>query len=212
MRKFFSNFVRARNSEYRGRIFTTNYDVLLYWVVVEHQRQLNCWDGFAGADAPNRDYKWHERWMTEDRRHPLVWNIHGGLHIYEDHDQTLDTYKLNGQAPSANSLVDMIRQLMERGSQPLLVSENSSVKKLAFIKRHAYLHMALKKFWLICRSANDALFTFGHSLSQFDAHIIDLIGHGAIPKVYIGVHGPEAARRATDGSRYASRQTDPLSR
>lgn len=65
----------APERERRGRIFTTNYDLLLYWVMVRHSEDLRCDDGFRGTRVLT--------WDAERTAGQSLFFLHGGLHLYE---------------------------------------------------------------------------------------------------------------------------------
>jgi hypothetical protein len=166
----------APERQLRGRIFTTNYDLLLYWVMVRHAQELRCDDGFRGP-APLR---WNPALLAGQS----LFFLHGGLHLYESDDRV---HKLNFR-PDA-SLLDQIRVRLDADEQPLFVSEGSSEQKLLRIAESEYLRTAHKAFGTATRNRQCALFTVGHALGDQDRHITDAIGRGRVPTIYIGAHG-----------------------
>jgi hypothetical protein len=58
--------------EKRGVVFTANYDLLLYWVVVRHSAALGCHDGFD-----------QEGYWSGTPSGAQVFYLHGGLHLFE---------------------------------------------------------------------------------------------------------------------------------
>ncbi|MBU1325757.1 MAG: DUF4917 family protein [Alphaproteobacteria bacterium] len=68
---FISNF---------SRVFTLNYDLLLYWVNLERGRLF---DGFGlGARTPDRRFQG----PFKEGAHCDIFNLHGGLHLFAGDD------------------------------------------------------------------------------------------------------------------------------
>lgn len=165
----------APERDRRGRVFTTNYDLLLYWVMVRHSEDLRCDDGFRGRLLT---------WNAERVPGQSLFFLHGGLHLYEANGE-LRKLQFRQNA----SLLDQIRTRLEADEEPLFVSEGSSVQKLQRIAESEYLRTAHRAFRRACRGRESVLFTIGHALGEQDRHITDAIGLGRISRVYIGAYG-----------------------
>jgi hypothetical protein len=137
-------------------VYTTNYDMLLYWVVMNAERDF-------------KDFLWFKRFDPSDAH---VWGdvtkilfLHGALHLYHDiagqtvkksHDE--DYGNILGQFYSDPNLI------------PLFVSEGDWKDKLRSIRRNDYLSFA---YWKLAFHRGPMV-VFGHSLAeQFDKHILD---------------------------------------
>jgi hypothetical protein len=208
-RAFLVHFVgKTRDSrssagkDYRGCIYTINYDLLLYWVllhdqvicfnagnpaasIIEEAEELEHDDGFRAPDLqPDAPFVAWEAEGAADGQN--IHFLHGGLHLYENGP---DLQKICWERSGGIPLVDQIRQALGEGKFPLFVSEGDSESKLTRIRHSGYLLRSLKSFAGICRSPNASLFIFGHSLAANDEHILRQIERGRIGGLYISLHG-----------------------
>jgi hypothetical protein len=87
--------------------------------------------------------------------------------------------------PHRVPLVDQIRDALNEGLYPRVVTEGTSEEKLAAILHSAYLHKALRSL----ASCKGALFIHGHSLADNDAHILSAIIEGGYGALYVSLHG-----------------------
>ena len=120
-------------------IYTTNYDLLMYWVI--------------NATPPPGQLRLTERFKDgfgRDGAGPLVWSggaaqnttyLHGALHFVAD---GLAVKKLEWQ-PNLSNLLGEIRKVLDDGQSPLFVTEGNSSRKLRKIREHLYLEQALQK-------------------------------------------------------------------
>ena len=184
--RFLEQFAGVAREPFRGRVFTTNYDLLLYWVLMQRQTRLKLYDGFDNSGV------WHEGLIGTT----FVFYLHGALHHYEEDIGRLRPdmrqYKLLWR--DGENLPTQVRRHIATGYFPVFVSEGSSPEKRKSIRANPYLRRVTKAFTKHCAEAG-ALFTFGHSLSDVDEHITDILGAGNAA-VYLGVHKP-----TNDGSR-----------
>jgi len=137
--------------------FTLNYDRLLYWALLqEFEPAINHNDGFS-SDADDEDAPWVV-WNDYRQDGQTVYFVHGGLHLYAQ-GATLRklTFSRTGIA-----LVDQIRDQLDDGALPLIVTEGSSEEKHAAILHHAYLAKSLRSL----TSRSGSLFVHGHSLDD----------------------------------------------
>lgn len=188
-RQFLSHFIDSR-------IFTLNYDVLLYWTLMHEdvdELDLKCDDGFrAPEDDPEAPY------VTWQESHsPSVYFLHGALHLF-DAGHELQKYTWSR---TDIPIVDQIRAALDEDRFPLFVSEGHSTAKLTKIMHSAYLHKAVRSL----ESIQHNLFIFGHSLDESDDHILRLIEHGRVSKLFVSIYGdadanrnPAIIRRATE--------------
>jgi len=165
-----------------GKIFTLNYDVLLYWAMMHEDEEIDnlgkmCDDGFrAPEDDPEAAY------VTWQETHsPSVYYLHGALHLFDaGHELQKYTWSRTELA-----IVDQIRAALDDNRYPLFVSEGNSTAKLTKIMHSAYLHKALRSF----ESITGNLFIFGHSLAENDNHILNLIEHGKVSQLFVSIYG-----------------------
>lgn len=180
-RAFLSNF---------ERIYTVNYDMLLYWTVMhEGDEEVPTNDGFTDSDDRDAEYVVWEPYR-EFRRQRLFF-LHGGLHLY---DHGFEISKITWSRTGI-PLIDQIREALAQGRYPLIVTEGTSADKEAKILHNAYLSHGLRSFAQI----KGSLFIHGHSLAENDDHILRRVERGALKRLYVSLHGgPDTARnRAT---------------
>ena len=92
---------------------------------------------------------------------------------------------------------------LNRGLFPLFVSEGTSDEKCERIRHNDYLAKAYRSFSEI----QGALFIFGHSLADNDAHYLRRIQRGKISHVYVGLYGSPD----TDANKQVMRRSKELS-
>lgn len=155
-------------------IFTVNYDLLLYWVVVQDDVFGDYF--FREEDTPP-EYCEFVHDGSKSVKH--VHFLHGALHLFQKDGRTIK--KVWGNVAP---LVSQIKEEMERGHYPLVVAEGDAASKLSRIKSVPYLEHAFSKL----QNSKGQLFTFGFSLSEQDNHIVDLIvGNADIRFLWVGI-------------------------
>lgn len=156
-----------------NNVFTTNYDLIPYWAVME-------------ADAWRfKDYFWGEA-NTFDISNTNIFNqctkiyyLHGAIHLAERNDGKTQKLTANG----LRRLRDLF-DLEHPERFPLFISEGSSDWKLSRIKRNDYLRFCYKKL----TKMKGGLVVLGHSLHKdYDQHIIDAINESNVTTVAISV-------------------------
>lgn len=179
-RKFLSQF---------KHIYTLNYDVLLYWALMQTEVddiKLLPDDGFRHPeDDPDAPYvSWQEA------NSPTVHYLHGALHLFDAGAEITKYTWSKTDIP----LVDQIRRALDESKYPIFVAEGTSGSKQAKILHNAYLHKALRSFEAICKPRNNALVIFGHSLAENDKHILRCIAKGAIGQIFISLYGDPGSK------------------
>lgn len=162
-------------------IFTTNYDLLAYWVSLSHHSGRSPWgDGFRhDQDAPEEPYVVFSERLGSD---PGMFYVHGGLHLNVSHGEL----RKHSWAKSGRPLTELIKQSLEKGDYPLFIAEGAADKKLEQIQRTGYLWYCLDKL----SKVQNALVVFGHTLGSSDQHIADVIaGNIDLPCLAIGLFG-----------------------
>ena len=169
-RSFLSNF---------DRIFTLNYDILLYWTMMnsleDTSKKQNFNDGFGKIKDINDYVVW------DSKNNASVYFLHGALHIFDSDDEIKKFTWIN----TGKRLIDQIRSALNSNKFPIFVSEGTSKEKKAKIFHNAYLSKAYRSF----ESIGKNLFIFGHSLDENDSHILHMIASGKIENVYISIYG-----------------------
>jgi hypothetical protein len=171
-RRFLSNF---------NRIYTVNYDLLLYWTSMQDgEPRIPRNDGFAESEEEPgaRWVSWRPMAAYNDQR---IFYLHGGLHLF---DAGTELRKITWSRTSVR-LVDQIRESLEEGAYPLVVTEGTSQEKYEKILHAAYLNHALRSFSRI----QGALFVYGLSMSENDEHILRRIEEGGLSHLFVGLYG-----------------------
>jgi hypothetical protein len=167
-----------------NHIFTLNYDVLLYWALMQDEvddLDLMPDDGFRHPeDDPDLPYvSWQQSHSA------TVHYIHGALHLFDrGHEITKYTWSKTDMP-----IVDQIRDALDDDKFPIFVSEGDTESKKNKIMHNAYLHKALRSFEGCMRTKAAALVVFGHSLAANDKHVLRLISKGNVSILLVGIHG-----------------------
>lgn len=167
------------------RFFTLNYDLLLYWALMQElEPKVRHDDGFR-ADPEDPDAPW-VAWNDYNQYGQNVYFLHGGLHLYAD-GATLR--KLTFRRTDI-ALMDQIRAQLDDGVFPLIVTEGTSEEKHAAILHHGYLAKALRSL----ASCEGSLFIHGHSLDSNDRHVLRGIVEGKYKALFVSLYGKPNSR------------------
>jgi hypothetical protein len=165
-------------------INTLNYDLLLYWALMQDElwdEEIPCDDGFRKpADDPEADYV---SWDPDNSKKQTVRYLHGALHLFDTGPEMKKFTWINTQVP----LIEQIRAALQQEFYPVFVSEGTSNEKVDRIRHNDYLSKMYRSFTEI----QNALVVFGHSLDESDDHIFsDRIGrHGKTNRLYVSIFG-----------------------
>lgn len=133
-------------------VFTTNYDLCLYWSHIYNRALVDIVDFFWSGnqfDRANADV-----WRSSTTP---IYYLHGAVHLWQD---DLDNGKwTNADGGSLLALASNYSATTSR--QPLFVSEGTSKAKLRTIRRSPYLSFCLEAL----KDDDRNTVTFGHSLS-----------------------------------------------
>lgn len=168
-------------------IYSLNYDLLLYWTAMQDAdtfADVPKDDGFR-SDPDNPDAEW-VTWDAANARSQSVHYLHGALHLFDAGDRLKKlTWKRTGL-----SLVDQIREELEDGSYPLVVTEGTSSAKKEKILHSGYLTKAFRSF----ANKEKDLFVYGHRLAENDKHILDAIVRSKVERLWVSVYGSPDSR------------------
>jgi hypothetical protein len=146
-------------------IFTTSYDLILYWAM-----------GCGGVWRPFVDgFKYGDRLEFNPERSDVyadetpVYFLHGALHLVVGGSGV--TWKL--RSGDIQTILDQFGDPIDGDAQarPLLVTEGSDGDKLRAIEGNDYLSHALQAL----RTVPLPVVVFGSSLSRHDQHLIDAL-------------------------------------
>jgi hypothetical protein len=193
-----ANFLNSFLSQ-GGEVFTTNYDLLLYWVCERNQLIKRC-DGF-GRNAEDTD-----EWIKpEDRRYSeLRWGknkedqsiyyLHGALQIFD-----IGIEIIKEEYTSEHLLLDNIKKRMAEKEYPIFVTAGNGDEKLTHIMHNKYLSYGYEALMAI----EGSLIVYGFSFSSYDDHIIRAINKAGKPRkdkndiwhklqsVYVGLYSED---------------------
>lgn len=167
-------------------IFTLNYDLLLYWLIVYNRKECkNYWgnrkDGFSKHS--NKDCIWLHNPNSN------VFYLHGGLHLF--HDER-NIFKIKYDNENRVPLLQQIKAYINDGVSPLVITEGSSEDKEFWINQNNYLQYCYNKLSEI----EGCLFIHGHSLDDKDQHIFDAItANKKIDKIFISIYNPKINKK-----------------
>jgi hypothetical protein len=146
-------------------VFTTSYDLLLYWAIAS-----------PGHFAPFKDHFAYGGRLEFDARRARVFEgeipvyfLHGALHLVVSGSGV--TWKL--KQTTIKTLLDQFGKPIpgDEQARPLLVTEGSARDKLQAVEANAYLSHALDRL----RRNGRPIVVFGSSLSEQDRHIVDAL-------------------------------------
>jgi len=176
-RKFLSNF---------ERIYTLNYDLLLYWALMHEEAgpKIVTDDGFRKPESGDEEYV---TWEIENIDQQRIFYLHGALHIFDAGDELQKYTWIN----TGIRLIQQIHDALSKDKYPLIVSEGTSSRKHARIRHSDYLSRSLRSISRI----RGALFIYGHSLSEQDEHILNVISKNSRLKyIFISIYGDASSK------------------
>ena len=169
------------------KVFTVNYDLLLYWVIARTDRGRTRWH--LGFESPaDQENPWG-RW--EPHVDQNVFFLHGAFHLFssvDDDTQTSLIYVKYGERPIM-SLEARIGQAVNTRGLPIIVFEGTAKEKKARIARTPYLAAAFEKL----KELQGTLFVYGLSMKQ-DTHLLEAIAESSVERICVGHHSERPSR------------------
>ncbi|MBR0686589.1 DUF4917 family protein [Bradyrhizobium manausense] len=157
-------------------IFTVNYDLLLYWVIL-HIGGYEFTDGFGLGSEEHGFRTFSTAGMCN------TFYLHGALHLFLGDERATQKRVVTGQA-IVDEIADSIRR---RGQLPLFVAEGSTKQKMERINSVPYLRNNYDRL----KGLQDNLFVYGHSVAENDYHLYDAIFASSIRKLFFCVYQPD---------------------
>lgn len=167
-----------------NRIFTLNYDLLLYWALMraEVEPLVKCDDGFRTPDSGKEEYV---TWEPENTHYQNVYYLHGALHIFDSQTEVQKYTWANTQV----RLIIQIREALDRGLYPLFVAEGDSKQKVERIRHSDFLDKALRSLL----SIGGSIFIYGHSMGPSDEHILRALTKSKLELLVVGIFGDSSS-------------------
>ncbi|MCD1584576.1 DUF4917 family protein [Vreelandella titanicae] len=179
-----------------GSVFSTNYDLLLYWILMRNKSVRHI-DGF-GREALNYelgidpdDIEWSDLKWGPNKKDQNIYYVHGALPFFDAGSQIVKE-----EYDHDSYLLEKISARMDDGEYPIFVTAGNSEQKLAHIMHNHYLSYCYDSLSEI----TGTLVVFGFNFGKYDHHIIEAINRAAksgrkeFPKllsIYIGVYSDE---------------------
>ncbi|HET56420.1 MAG TPA: DUF4917 family protein [Ignavibacteria bacterium] len=180
-----------------GNVFTTNYDLLLYWVLMRNDSQ-NHTDGF-GRDKEDEEFVPYDeanyselRW-GKNKKNQNTHYLHGALPFF---DTGVDIIK--EEYTTEHFLLQNINERMLHKEYPIFVTSGNGREKLMNIMHNKYLTFCYEQ---LC-NIQGSLVTFGFNFGEYDEHIIEAINKAAkqgtrtgekLLSIYVGVYSESDA-------------------
>lgn len=170
-----------------GKIYTINYDLLLYWVINQHLSEIPFMDRFedpvSGTLADGEEYYEEDyvKWSLGNESNATLFYLHGALHLY---DAGYEVRKYTWSRTNVN-LKEQILESLNKGMYPLFVSGGDCQEKMEKINHSGYLSRCYRSL----QSSSGSAFCFGMSFKENDRHILEAIAHSTISNLYVSVLG-----------------------
>jgi hypothetical protein len=164
-------------------VLSLNYDLLVYWAMLEGNDKYGNWfkDGFIDEGRFDNYYDdLYDPYQAEGAT--LVFYPHGNL--------ILATEFLGNEVKLSRSgekyLLDRIMDIWQRRDHiPLFVSEGGTEEKLQAIRRSNYLKTVYDR---VIDLSSESLVVYGWSFRDEDEHILRGIIHGGVDRIAVSVH------------------------
>jgi hypothetical protein len=184
----------------KGNVFSTNYDLLAYWVLMRNG-VANAIDGFGrdlnsnlenGEYVETSDLEYSELRWGKHKQEQTVHYLHGTLPIFDT-----GTRIIKVEYDTDHYLLQNVKERIEAKQYPVFVTAGNGQEKLTHIMHNKYLSFCYEKLCTI----EGSLVTFGFNFGDYDDHIIEAINiaskqgrkaQGKLWSVYIGVYSNEA--------------------
>lgn len=162
-------------------IFSLNYDLLTYWVLLEDGVRNRLGDGFRLR---------HGRLIFAEPDETHVWFLHGALHLFETPDGEL--LKVRRSSEPEGTIISAIENMIEEQAKvPFYIAEGRSERKREKIASNYYTRCAYRAL----ERRGGVLLVMGSKLGPTDQHVVDAVNESPISSVYVALYEPERNRR-----------------
>ncbi|KQC01850.1 DUF4917 family protein [Pedobacter sp. Hv1] len=164
-------------------IYTTNYDVFLYKIILANnslvERSLEDFEEFA--DGFYEDHSTGKLAFDDFDYKPrnLIY-LHGALFFFDPNGVTVKLTRLDDGV----EYIKLIKQYLDNDEFPVYVAEGNSDSKLEAINNNYYLRMAYSRF----KNRDGNLATYGFSFSKSDKHIIGAINMSTTKNIIASIY------------------------
>ena len=170
----------TKNKEFLShfsKIYTTNYDLLLYWSLNRNRLTANFADGFKSID-------YNLYWEGEEQN--TFW-LHGGLHLYWGENARFPNFTeiIKLKKETNKNLIEQIQEKLNLGLYPITIAEGDWNSKVKNIISNPYLRSS----FISLKNNESNIITFGISFEQ-DEHLIKAIEFSSTKKIFIGIYNP----------------------
>lgn len=158
------------------KVFTTNYDLLSYWALMDSEERHNDWF--------RRDPKQSDSVVFDGAQRPerALYFVHGAIHLFTESKET----RKHSFRGSGTKLTTIVNEGLKKHRYPLFVAEGNSEKKQQQIDDNHYLSHCLDEFRLI----EGPLVVYGFSFDESDAHIATAIARNErVRRMYVSYYG-----------------------
>lgn len=155
------------------RIFTTNYDLLLYWIAAEN-----------GGLKEFRDFFWSEHnsfdpaKVGRSKGPTYLYYLHGALFLQRRSERVHKVKR------AESDLLTTLRKTLDSAA-PVFISEGDAAAKRRSIAQNDYLEWAYQQL----SSLGEGITVFGHSLSEPDNHILEALCRGSAGTIAVSLYG-----------------------
>jgi hypothetical protein len=186
-------------------VYTLNYDALLHWARMRDPGPFD--DGFRRRD---------DRVVHDAPEQQTIFWLHGALHLREEGWLGDTPATVKATWAEDGPLIDYVRDAIEDGRYPLIVTEGTWKQKRHAIRRSPYLSCCFESL----QNAAGDLVTYGWGMNPNDDHILSAIAGSRIATLYLGVRAGTAGvklaeakaagdvLRARSGNRFTVRLWD----
>ncbi|MEQ8363974.1 MAG: DUF4917 family protein [Cyclobacteriaceae bacterium] len=179
-----------------GNVFTTNYDLLLYWVLMRNQLD-RMGDGFGRETEETDEWvepderDWSELRWGKNSDTQSIYYVHGALHLFDT-----GIHIVKEEYTSEHMLLENIKVRMEQKEYPIFVTAGNGDEKLSHIRHNRYLSNCYDEL----SSISGSLICFGFGFGLYDDHIIAAINRAKkkrkdkngkwqmLNSIYIGIY------------------------
>lgn len=167
-------------------IFTTNYDIFLYRVVLATKELIenNRIEGVQYHDDFYEEISATELGFggSYDDNLRKIHYLHGSLFFYRKHIQTYKLRKIDNI-----EYIKLIKREILNSNYPVFVAEGSSKDKQIAINNNAYLSYCSDVLKRKRNAQNNKLTVYGFSFSHPDDHLIELINTSGVKEMAVSI-------------------------